>query len=70
MTSMVGPMGFTDMDHEGMLVEGFDQMGTMATIESGVFFREQRIDLIHYQRRHIASVAAIMINTEMDKRPK
>ena len=32
MTEMVGPMGFTDMDHEGMLVEGFDQMGTMATI--------------------------------------
>ena len=25
-------MGFTDMDHEGMLVEGFDRMGTMATI--------------------------------------
>ena len=32
MTSMVGPMGFTDMDHEGMLIEGFDEMGTMATI--------------------------------------
>lgn len=32
MTSMLGPMGFTDMDHEGMLVEGFDQLGTMATI--------------------------------------
>lgn len=32
MTEMVGPMGFTDMDHEGMLIEGFDQMGTMATI--------------------------------------
>ena len=31
-TSMVGPMGFTDMDHEGMLIEGFDEMGTMATI--------------------------------------
>ena len=27
-----GPMGFTDFDHEGMLVEGFDQLGTMATI--------------------------------------
>ena len=27
-----GPMGFTDLDHEGMLVEGFDQSGTMATI--------------------------------------
>lgn len=32
MTSMVGPLGFTDMDHEGMLIEGFDEMGTMATI--------------------------------------
>jgi len=27
-----GPLGFTDLDHEGMLVEGFDQLGTMATI--------------------------------------
>lgn len=32
MTQMIGPMGFTDMDHEGMLIEGFDRMGTMATI--------------------------------------
>ena len=31
-TTVVGPMGFSDMDHEGMLVEGFDEMGTMATI--------------------------------------
>ena len=27
-----GPMGFTDLDQEGMLVEGFDQLGTLATI--------------------------------------
>ncbi len=32
MTEIVGPMGFSDMDHEGMLVEGFDELGTMATI--------------------------------------
>lgn len=32
MTEMVGPLGFTDMDPEGMLTEGFDQLGTMATI--------------------------------------
>ena len=32
MEELVGPMGFTDMDHEGMLIEGFDEMGTMATI--------------------------------------
>lgn len=29
---MVGPLGFTDLDAEGMLVEGFDQISTMATI--------------------------------------
>ncbi|MCC7232480.1 MAG: hypothetical protein IT242_06010, partial [Bacteroidia bacterium] len=27
-----GPMGFTDLDHEGMLVEGFEETGTLATI--------------------------------------
>lgn len=32
MKRIIGPMGFSDMDHEGMLVEGFDEMGTMATI--------------------------------------
>ena len=32
MTDIVGPLGFTDMDAEGMLIEGFDQLGTMATI--------------------------------------
>lgn len=32
MTTVEGPLGFTDMDAEGMLVEGFDQLGTMATI--------------------------------------
>ena len=32
MTHITGPLGFTDMDAEGMLVEGFDQLSTMATI--------------------------------------
>ncbi|MDE6165719.1 MAG: N-acetyltransferase, partial [Muribaculaceae bacterium] len=32
MNSIVGPLGFTDMDYEGMLIEGFDRLGTMATI--------------------------------------
>ena len=32
MEAIVGPLGFTDMDAEGMLVEGFDQLSTMATI--------------------------------------
>ena len=32
MEEIEGPLGFTDMDAEGMLVEGFDQLSTMATI--------------------------------------
>ena len=29
---LIGPMGFTDLDAEGMLIEGFDQLSTMSTI--------------------------------------
>ncbi len=32
MEEIVGPLGFTDMDPEGMLIHGFDQLGTLATI--------------------------------------
>ena len=32
MEHLTGPLGFTDMDPEGLLVEGYDQVGTMATI--------------------------------------
>lgn len=38
MTELIGPMGFTDLDHEGMLVEGFDQLGTMATIYNHPYY--------------------------------
>jgi ribosomal protein S18 acetylase RimI-like enzyme len=31
-TAVHGPLGFTDMDQAGMLVEGFEELGTMATI--------------------------------------
>lgn len=32
MEHIIGPLGFTDFDAEGMLVEGYDQLSTMATI--------------------------------------
>lgn len=40
MNALHGPMGFSDMDHEGMLIEGFDQMGTMATIYNHPYYPE------------------------------
>lgn len=41
MEELCGPMGFTDLDHEGMLVEGFDQLGTMATIYNHPYYPQQ-----------------------------
>jgi GNAT superfamily N-acetyltransferase len=38
MHSLHGPLGFTDLDQEGMLVEGFDQLGTMATIYNHPYY--------------------------------
>lgn len=32
MDEITGPLGFTDMDPEGMLMEGYDLIGTLATI--------------------------------------
>ncbi len=32
MEEIIGPLGFTDFDPEGMLTEGFEELGTMATI--------------------------------------
>ncbi len=36
-----GPLGFTDLDREGMLVEGFDRLGTMATIYNHPYYPKQ-----------------------------
>ena len=32
MTSIHGPLGFTDFDHEGTLIDGYDKLGTLAAI--------------------------------------
>ena len=40
MTALQGPLGFTDLDHEGLLVEGFDQLGTMVTCYSYPYYKE------------------------------
>ena len=41
MVEFHGPMGFSDLDHEGMLVEGFDQLATMATIYNYDYYPKQ-----------------------------
>jgi GNAT superfamily N-acetyltransferase len=38
MIAVHGPLGFTDLDREGMLVEGFDELGTLATIYNHPYY--------------------------------
>ena len=38
MTAVHGPLGFTDLDREGMLVEGFDELATLATIYNHPYY--------------------------------
>lgn len=38
MEGVHGPLGFTDLDREGMLVEGFDQVATMATLYNRPYY--------------------------------
>ena len=40
MTKIVGPLGFTDMDREGTLVEGFEELSTMATIYNHPYYEK------------------------------
>ena len=44
MTQLTGPLGFTDMDPEGCLIEGFDQLSTQATIYNYPYYQK------HFER--------------------
>ena len=37
-TSVMGPIGFTDMDHEGMLVEGFEEFNMSITFYNAPYY--------------------------------
>lgn len=49
MNQIVGPLGFTDMDPEGMLIEGFDKEGTMATIYNYPYY-QQHIEALGFEK--------------------
>lgn len=40
MDKLVGPLGFTDLDREGLLVEGFEELSTMATNYNYPYYAE------------------------------
>lgn len=67
MTAVHGPLGFTDFDYEGMLIEGFTEPGTMATLYNHPYYPRhmedcgyaKEIDWVEYE---------IMIPKELPER--
>jgi hypothetical protein len=51
LSALHGPLGFTDLDHEGMLVEGFDRLGTMSTIYNFPYYPEH-LERMGFQKDH------------------
>ena len=57
MQEVQGPMGFTDLDYEGMLIEGFDEMSTYVTLYNHDYYPkhmdamgfEKEADWMEYQ---------------------
>lgn len=49
MDNIVGPLGFTDLDNEGMLINGFEELGTMATIYNYPYY-PQHIERLGYEK--------------------
>ena len=49
MTQIQGPLGFTDMDAEGMLIEGFEELSTMATIYNYPYY-QRHIEQLGFEK--------------------
>lgn len=57
LTEIMGPIGFTDMDHEGMLVEGFDELNMSITFYNFPYYLnhmeklglKKDVDWVEYQ---------------------
>jgi GNAT superfamily N-acetyltransferase len=45
LTAIHGPLGFSDLDREGMLIEGFEQLGTLATLYNYPYYPQHLLQL-------------------------
>ena len=63
MNKIVGPLGFTDMDPEGMLIDGFDQLSTMSTIYNYPYY-SRLIEQLGYEKEIDWVERKVMVPTE------
>ncbi len=62
-----GPLGFTNLDHEGMLIEGFDELGTMATIYNYPYY-STHLEKLGYQKDCDSVEFEIVVPKNIDPR--
>lgn len=67
MTEIIGPLGFTDMDAEGMLVEGFDELSTNATIYNFPYY-PQHMERLGFEKDADWIEYSIKVPTEVPER--
>ena len=67
MTEIQGPLGFTDMDAEGMLIEGFDELGTNATIYNYPYY-PQHMEKMGFEKDADWIEMSIDVPTEVPER--
>ncbi|GHU62591.1 hypothetical protein FACS1894123_03800 [Bacteroidia bacterium] len=64
MNGVQGPLGFTDLDHEGLLIWGFDQVGTMATNYSFPYY-QNHVEKLGYEKEQDWNEFQIQIPTSI-----
>ena len=67
MTEIQGPLGFTDIDAEGMLIEGFEELGTNATIYNYPYY-PQHMDKMGFEKDADWIEMSIDVPTEVPER--
>lgn len=67
MTHIHGPLGFTDMDLEGMLVEGFSEMGTQAVLYNYPYY-PVHLEKLNFEKEVDWLQFEIKIPTEVPER--
>lgn len=67
MTSIIGPIGFSGLDHEGLLVHGYDRVTTMATTYSYPYYKEH-IERIGFEKEVDANEYYITIPSAAPER--
>lgn len=68
MTEITGPLGFTDLDPEGMLTDGFDRLGTMPTIYNYPYYPEHMEKLGGFEKDNDYVEFRITVPDEMPEK--